>query len=99
MSRFRSVVLSGAVLASLAGVSTPASAITMQAVFTGTVVHGDDITGLFGLGDNSRLDGLGFTMTFIYDPATPGAIRHTDAYNDQVYGGSLHGAVTPMISA
>ena len=99
MSHFRSVVLLGAVLASLAGVPTPASAIPMQAVYTGTVGSGSDLTGLFGLGANSDLSGLGFTMSFIYDPATVGAHRFTDASEDSVLGGSLSGFTNPFLSA
>ena len=75
----------------------PSLAATMQAIYSGTVFAGSDLTNMFGAG--SDLEGLGFRMSFAYDPETPGASRTTDAVRDDVYGGSSSGFTSPIRSA
>jgi hypothetical protein len=94
MARFRLILVGAGILAAMSGA---ASAVTMQAVYTGTVFAGSDLTNVFGAG--SSLDGLSFRMTFAYDPETPGASRTTDAVRDEVFGGPVSGFTSPMRSA
>lgn len=77
--------------------TAPAGATVMEAVFTGTVSSGYDLTGEF-ISPESYLDGQSFTLTYIYDTAIGYRDTITDAY-DLVYGGSTHPAPNPTISA
>jgi hypothetical protein len=72
---------------------TPAaSAATMTAVYTGNVLSGLDATNETGQGTNAALKGLGFTLTFVYDPELPGAFRSTSpGLYDAVSGGAGFG--------
>ncbi|HQU68317.1 MAG TPA: VPLPA-CTERM sorting domain-containing protein [Albidovulum sp.] len=78
-----------------------ADAATMQTIYTGTVYGSSDMTGMFGLGANSSLDGLSFTMRTTYDTAVGG--RQTQPYGsgaiDILYGGSVYGQANPYLSA
>jgi hypothetical protein len=78
--------------------SAPASAITMKAVITGTISNSEDQTNLFGHGVSSSLDGLSYTLTFIFEPATAGANRTPSFQSDTVYGGSIYKNTSPQIS-
>lgn len=94
-----SIALSAFVIgATLAG---PASALVLQASYTGTVEAGSDKTGLFGSGN--VLDGLAYSLVFTYDPATPGGnrTRYSGDYRaaDDESGGSLWGVPSPIRSA
>src|SRR5262245_13619151 len=101
----RNVVLSaGSAFAALVAFSLPASAGTMKAVYTGTVSGSYDQTNEFGLGTGTGvLDGQAFTATFIYDPATPGALHPTyddgDYGEKHLYGGPAYGVPSPVTSA
>jgi hypothetical protein len=64
----------------------------MKAVFTGIVSDSADQTNYFGRGTGGALDGLAYTLTFLYDPDTPTANRFTSALYDQVSGGTLFGS-------
>jgi hypothetical protein len=78
-----------------------ADAATMQTIYTGTVYGSADMTGLFGLGPGSSLDGLSFTMTATYDTSV--GTRATYPYGsgtiDTLTGGSNYGAADPYQSA
>jgi hypothetical protein len=93
-SRLAALLLGAAALGG--SLAQPASAVTMQAVYTGTVLNSIDRTNRFGAG--SSLDGLAFRAVFIYDPATPGASRNTTSTTDEVTGGTLLGVPSPMQS-
>ena len=75
----------------------PAQAAVMQAAYTGTVTSAYDETGVFGASDPSALDGLAYTLTYIYDTAL--GIRTTNANSDLVEGGSYNATISPMLSA
>lgn len=78
-----------------------ADAATMQTICTGTVSGSSDMTGIFGLGANSSLDGLSFTMTTTYDTSV--GTRFTGVQGtqtiDSLQGGSSIGAADPYLSA
>lgn len=78
-----------------------ADAATMQTIYTGTVFGSSDMTGIFGLGANSSLDGLSFTMTTTYDTAV--GTRFTGVQGtqtiDSLQGGSSVAAADPYLSA
>ncbi|MCA0272583.1 MAG: VPLPA-CTERM sorting domain-containing protein [Proteobacteria bacterium] len=78
-----------------------AGAATMQTIYTGTVFGSSDMTGMFGLGANSSLDGLSFTMTTTYDTSV--GTRFTGVQGtqtiDSLQGGSAIGAADPYLSA
>ena len=102
MTKFKLALFAGVAALSLASLATSASAITMQAVYTGTVSNGYELTNDFGLGLNTSFSGNPFTMTFIYDPATPGSVRTTiPGSSDRVSGGSyfVPGIADPFSSA
>jgi hypothetical protein len=100
MTRIQSVLLAGVALLSLSGLGTTAFALPMKAVYTGTVSGSNDVTNTFGAG-NTGLDGLTYSLTFFYDPATPGAGRYTAGPSDIAYGGSAYGGglLDPVSSA
>lgn len=92
-----SAVLFGTVLAGL-GLATPAHAVVMNATFTGTVSSGTDVNGgSFGAAGQD-LTGMGFTLSFVYDPDTVGADRGI-GLNDYVLGGAGTGYADPILSA
>ena len=62
----------------------------MQVVFTGTVVQGVDAAG-------NDLTGQAYTATYVYDTAL--GVRTTDPAYDYVYGGSVYGVDSPIVSA
>ena len=76
-------------------------AATMQTIYTGTVYGSSDLTGMFGLGANSSLDGLTFTMRTTYDTAV--GTRATYPYGsgtiDTLTGGTSNGYADPYQSA
>lgn len=74
-----------------------ASATTMQAVYTGTVYASTDATDSFGTGTVNGLDGLAYSLVFLYD--TPAGVLASDWYHTQQYGGTTYGWVDPVISA
>ncbi len=90
---FKAICVAAAI--GLAGI--PAQAAVMQAVYTGTVTTAYDETGVFGASDPSALDGLAYTLTYIYDTAL--GIRTTNANSDLVEGGSAVATISPMLSA
>ena len=99
---FRNVLLAGAAFVTFGGLSTPASAITMQATYTGTLNSTTDDTGLFNNGTGAGvLDGLGFIMTYIYE--TSGYVSGLSDIGfgpignfNKVYGGTTSSPVQPM---
>jgi hypothetical protein len=96
----KSLLFTGLTASLFAGLPVEASAVTMQAVYEGTVSGSYDETGLFGQGAGSSvLDGLAYTLTYIFDPDTVGAIRTSDSSLDEVVGGSAFGVPTPMLAA
>jgi hypothetical protein len=96
----KSLLFTGLTASLFAGLSVEASAVTMQAVYKGTVSSSYDETGLFGQGAGSGvLDGLAYTLTYIFDPDTVGAIRTSDSSLDEVVGGSVYSVPTPMLTA
>jgi hypothetical protein len=63
-------------------VAMPAAAATMQAVYTGTVTYGTDLSGVFGT-PGASLDGAEFTATFRYD-TTKGLAGGNEYYQSVV---------------
>jgi hypothetical protein len=76
------------------GFASTASAVTMQATYTGTVIDGRDRTLLFGSG--GILDGLSYIATFVYDTDIG---RQSSPQFNQVYGGAAFGNPSPMLSS
>jgi hypothetical protein len=81
MSQLRSAVLVSVLMLGVPGFATSASAVTMKAVYEGTVSGGEDQFNLFEQGVSS-LNGLSFVLTYLYDASTPGAFRDTQAHFD-----------------
>ncbi len=77
----------------------PASAVTMQAVYSGSVASGTDLTDIFGLG--SVLDGAAYTLTFTYNPSRFGVVHQTSATSNVARGGpfDILGSVAPIYGA
>jgi hypothetical protein len=59
-------LICAAALAAQIGISASASATIVETVYTGTIVDGVDVTGVFG-SPNSSLSGEQYTATYIYD--------------------------------
>jgi hypothetical protein len=99
MARRRLMGLAVAFVAGMACVTT-AFAVPMRAEYVGTVSDSWDNTGFFGRDAGPGLDGAAFSLTFTYDPDTPGA-RHVSAPGsyDQAFGGQFFGNTSPVISA
>lgn len=78
-----------------------ADAATMQTIYTGTVYGSSDVTGMFGLGANSSLDGLSFTMTTTYDTSVGTRATNPSGSGtiDTLTGGSANGYADPYLSA
>ena len=74
-----------------------ASATTMQAVYTGTVTSSHDYTDSFGSGNVTGLDGLDYSLVFLYD--TPAGAESSGWDYTQQVGGSDYGWPDPVISA
>lgn len=78
-----------------------AQAKTMQATYTGTVQSGFDQSGVFGGGANAVLDGLGFTLTTVFDTSI--GLRQTgregQISSDNLTGGSLNALADPYLRA
>lgn len=83
----------------LMSISAPVSAVAMKAIYTGTVIDSIDKTGVFEHGKGASLNGLSFTLTFVYDPDIAGAYRSSNYDSDTAYGGSSFGKTSPLISA
>jgi hypothetical protein len=100
-SRFKSIILAAVALACFASMALPAFAVPMKAVFSGAVSGSNDQTNYYGQGTGPALDGLAYTLTFLYDPQTPGANRATNGFYDTAYGGTLFGpaVASPIQSA
>ena len=80
------------------GFATPGISATMKVEFTGNVVASSDMTGLFGLGAGADLNGLAYTLTYIYDTAV-GTRATVAGKDDHLQGGTAYGAANPTISA
>lgn len=76
--------------------AVPASAATMQAVYTGTVDYGTDYSGVFGAA-GSDLTGLNYTATYVYNSTGP--LTYTDANTDGAYGGTNYSTAPQTYSA
>jgi len=92
MTKFRTAVLAGVVLG-LVGIASTSFAATMVATYKGTVFNSINQLNLFGT--KNSLDDLAFEAVFVYDPATPGALRETGDNFDLVSGGGT-GTVSPI---
>ncbi len=87
-----------AVVAAVSVTAGQAAAAIIVATFTGTVLSGTDTAGVFGAAGGD-LAGQAFTATYTYDTGA-GAIRTTTpGFADELRGGSLYGAPTPIVSA
>ncbi len=96
MKKIRSTLLICTAVLAFTSFSAPASAIPMRAVYTGTVSDSYDETNTFGYGTGRYvLDGLSYTLTFLFDPAAPGIVRSTGATSDLAYGGPIYGFPNP----
>lgn len=89
------VIVTAAIL--LAAAPSTSGAATMQAVYTGTVGNSYDQSGLFGQGAGASLDGMTYALTYTYDPTF--GLRSRGPASDEVYGGAIYGAPSPMYSA
>jgi hypothetical protein len=88
----RSALTSTAILLFL----TPgiASANLYRATYTGLVIGGEDLSGVFGV-PNTPLNNTPFTAIFTYDTAV--GARSTDpGLNDEVYGGTVFSLPSPV---
>lgn len=80
-----------------AGFGASATASVMQAVYTGTVYNSQNDTGEFGIADPHGLDGLAYTLTYVYDTSL--GHRTTNSQHDDVIGGTYYNAVSPIVSS
>ncbi len=94
----KNVLQASAAALALLAMSSPTSAMTMKAVYEGTVLRSDDQTNLFGQGLGSALDGLAYTLTYIYDTTSFGPNRVTSSDQDLVIGGASTPFPTPILS-
>lgn len=82
---------------------SPASAVTMQAVYSGSVSTGTDQTGIFGLGlGEGALNDADFTLTFTYNPSRLGVIHEQPTITSNLaHGGPFDtfGSVSPIYFA
>jgi hypothetical protein len=69
---------------------SPASAVTMQAVYKGFISSSTDLTNIFGLGLGAGvLDNQEYTLTFLYNPTLLGVINETTSTLITAHGGPL----------
>jgi hypothetical protein len=81
----------------LALMTMSAEAATMKATYTGSVYDGVDYyENVFDTGSTS-LDGFEYILTVVYDTAL-GARSTIEDAADRLYGGSLYGLVSPIVS-
>ncbi|MDB5658134.1 MAG: hypothetical protein JWS10_749 [Cypionkella sp.] len=92
---FRSSVCAAVIMV---GFAAPSSSATMKVEFSGSVSKSTDQSGIFGQGSGSALDGLAYTLTYIYDTAV-GTRTALNGKNDQLKGGTAYGAANPTTSA
>lgn len=97
-SQFKNVLVAGAAFAGILAFSAPAFAVTMKAVYEGTVYNSFDIFDLFEQ-NGASLNGLSYTLTYIYDAATPGALPFTSSAQNSIVGGTAIGNINPVQSA
>lgn len=74
----------------------PAAAVIMQVSLTGAVTSGTDLTGVFGSA-GADLAGAAYNASYIYD--TDFGALFTDTDFIRVYGGSVYGLGTPIVSS
>ena len=95
-----------AVLCMFAAVA-PASAVTIKAVYTGTVSSGTefnitDQSGMFGLGTGADvLNDQAFTLTFTYNPSLFGVVHEVTPTSNVARGGpfDIPGSQSPIYNA
>lgn len=103
MQNLRNTLLASVALLGLGGLATPASAVVMQATYTGLLNSTVDDTGLFGHGTGAGvLDGLEFIMTYIYETSgyvsgTAGIWYPVIGEYSQVYGGTVYDPDRAMV--
>jgi hypothetical protein len=84
--------------AALALLAAPASALTMQAVFEGTVYSSYDQSGLFGGTPGGNLDGQAFRLVYTFDTQM-GFRSGAPATYDDIAGGTAYALPDPTLSA
>ncbi len=85
------------IAAAFVALAGTASAVTMSAEYTGTVVSSYDQTDTFGAGIGSSLDGMAYSLVFLYD--TPAGYLNSGPNFVQQLGSEMLGFENPMISA
>jgi hypothetical protein len=96
----RTCVLSAVAIVGSMSISDSAFALTMKAVYEGTVSGSYDETDLFGKGSGSNvLDGQTFSLTYVFDPDLPGVVNASSFASSSVYGGTFYRATNPTLSA
>lgn len=80
----------------------PASAVTMQAIYTGSVTSSTDLTNMFGLGVGAGvLNDQAYTLTFTYDPSLSGVVQSLTTTSNVARGGPFDtpGSHSPIYGA
>ncbi len=93
---------SSSVVLGLFAAFTPASAVTMQAVYTGSITSSTDLTNMFGLGVGlDVLNGQFYTLTYTYNPSLPGVTHQTTTTSNIARGGPFDtpGSHSPIYGA
>ena len=73
----------------------PASALTLRASYTGTIIDGYDLTGIFGSSD-ADLTGLSYTTTYDFEAHVAGH-QLVNAVHDLEFGGDYDGTQGPVL--
>src|SRR5882724_7445115 len=95
MKRYK---LLAATLAMAASLAVSAQASSIQVVWTGTVLNGNDVAGTFGLGTNHDLTGQNFTATYLIDTSLPSFQQLSPGFASFT-GGTDVGFTNPITSA
>jgi hypothetical protein len=99
MRRVPGIMFAAAMIAGVAAGASVAGATVMNATYSGVVSDGTDVTGGIFAAPGADLTGSRFTLRFTYDPDTAGAARSTGLQDESVYGGSVLGFPSPLLSA
>jgi hypothetical protein len=94
MNRLRIWAILGAAIVSAGGANSSASASIVEAVYTGTIYYGSDVSGLFGP-SGTNLAGDAYAVTFLFD-TTRGTSQFTQT-NYFVEGSPVWGTVSPAL--
>jgi hypothetical protein len=86
------------VLGTLLTIAAPGHAATFEALYTGSMSSGLDVTGgVFGLPGGTDLTNYAFSLSVLYDTAAPG--RTTTATSDKIVSGAIQSQASGVITA